>query len=76
MPVLAVSDFGIADNVDKYWKDTLKLTVVGHDSVIGSSVWLTKSVDPHTMVVLEKPKLRIRAENTAETFDGVLDYQI
>jgi len=24
---------GIADNVDKYWKDTLKLTVVGHDSV-------------------------------------------
>jgi len=24
---------GIADSVDKYWKDTLKLTVVGHDSV-------------------------------------------
>src|SRR5262245_43856920 len=24
---------GIADNVDKYWKDTLHLTVVGHDSV-------------------------------------------
>src|SRR6185437_15073143 len=24
---------GIVDNVDKYWKDTLKLTVVGHDSV-------------------------------------------
>ena len=24
---------GIADNVDKYWKDGLKLTVVGHDSV-------------------------------------------
>jgi serine O-acetyltransferase len=37
-------------------------TVVGHDSVIGSSVWLTKSVDPHTTVVLEKPKLRIRGE--------------
>jgi serine O-acetyltransferase len=51
-------------------------TVVGHDSVIGSSVWLTKSVDPHTTVVLEKPKLRIRAENTAEMFDGILDYQI
>jgi serine O-acetyltransferase len=37
-------------------------TVIGHDSVIGSSVWLTRSVDPHTTVVLEKPKLRIRAE--------------
>jgi serine O-acetyltransferase len=37
-------------------------TLVGHDSVIGSSVWLTRSVEPHSTVVLEKPKLRIRAE--------------
>lgn len=37
-------------------------TVVGHDSVIGSSVWLTHSVEPRTTVVMEKPKLRIRAE--------------
>jgi serine O-acetyltransferase len=37
-------------------------TVVGHDSVIGSSVWLTRSVAPHSTVVLEKPKLRIRGE--------------
>lgn len=37
-------------------------TVIGHDSVVGSSVWLTRSVDPYTTVVLEKPKLRIRAE--------------
>ena len=51
-------------------------TVVGHDTVIGSSVWLTKSVEPHSTVVLEKPKLRIRAEHAAETFDGVVDYQI
>jgi serine O-acetyltransferase len=36
-------------------------TVIGHDSVIGSSVWLTRSVDPHTTVILEKPKLRMRA---------------
>ncbi|QDU56001.1 serine O-acetyltransferase EpsC [Aeoliella mucimassa] len=35
-------------------------TVIGHDSVIGSSVWITKSVDPHSTVVLEKPQLRIR----------------
>jgi len=38
------------------------MTVVGHDSVIGSSVWLTRSVEPRSTVVLEKPKLRIRAE--------------
>ncbi|MEQ8208513.1 MAG: serine O-acetyltransferase EpsC [Lacipirellulaceae bacterium] len=40
-------------------------TVVGHDSVIGSSVWLTYSVDPHTTVLLEKPKLKLRAESHA-----------
>ena len=37
-------------------------SVIGHDSVIGSSVWLTRSVRPNTTVVLEKPKLRMRAE--------------
>ena len=37
-------------------------TVVGHDSVIGSSVWLTSTVEPHTTVIMEKPKLRIRSE--------------
>lgn len=37
-------------------------TVVGHDSVIGSSVWLTRSVPPHSTVLLEKPNLRIRGE--------------
>lgn len=39
------------------------LTVIGHDSVIGSSVWLTRSIDPRTTVVLEKPKLRMRADS-------------
>ena len=37
-------------------------TTIGHDSVIGSSVWLTRSVDPHATVTMESPKLRIRAE--------------
>jgi serine O-acetyltransferase len=35
-------------------------TVIGHHSVIGSSVWLTHSVDPFTVVSLEKPSLRIK----------------
>jgi serine O-acetyltransferase len=37
-------------------------TRLGHHSVIGSSVWLTHSVEPHTTVVLENPRLRIRAD--------------
>ncbi len=36
-------------------------TVIGHHSVIGSSVWLTRSLEPHTTVVLEKPRLKIRS---------------
>jgi serine O-acetyltransferase len=35
-------------------------TVVGHHAVIGSSVWLTQSVDPYTVVSMEKPSLRIK----------------
>ena len=50
-------------------------TVVGHDSVIGSSVWLTHGVVPHTTVTMEKPKLRIRAEMPDE-MKPELNYQI
>jgi serine O-acetyltransferase len=39
-------------------------TEIGHDSVIGSSVWLTRSVEPNTTVVLEKPNLRMRSEES------------
>ena len=41
-------------------------TIIGHDSVIGSSVWLTKSVDPFTTVTMEKPKLRIQSDDPSE----------
>ena len=37
-------------------------TVIGHHSVVGSSVWLTRSVEPHTTVVLEAPKLKMKNE--------------
>ena len=50
-------------------------TVIGHDSVVGWSVWLTKSVDPRTTVVLERPKLRIRSE-AAEALDADANYSI
>ncbi len=50
-------------------------TVVGHDSVIGSSVWVTSSVAPHTTVVLEKPRLRVRAESPVG-LEAELDFNI
>ncbi len=50
-------------------------TVVGRDSVIGSSVWLTTSVAPHTTVVLEKPKLKMRAD-TPDDMRPDMNYQI
>jgi len=37
-------------------------TTIGHDSVIGSNVWLTRSVAPNTTVLLEKPALKMRSE--------------
>jgi serine O-acetyltransferase len=50
-------------------------TVVGHDSVIGSSVWLPHSLEPHSTVVMEKPKLRIRAE-VPDELKPELNFQI
>ena len=50
-------------------------TVIGHDSVIGSSVWLPHSLEPHSTVVMEKPKLRIRAE-VPDELKPELNYQI
>ncbi len=41
-------------------------TVIGHHAVIGSSVWLTHSVEPFTVVSLEKPSLRIRGPESDE----------
>src|SRR3989442_1141749 len=48
-------------------------TVVGHHAVIGSNVCLTHSVDPDTVVSLEKPSLRIKGPDTR---DLVPMYQI
>ena len=50
-------------------------TTVGHHSVIGSSVWLTRSVEPHTTVTLDKPELRLRAD-TPDEMKAEMNYQI
>ena len=44
-------------------------TQIGHDSVIGSNVWLTRSIDPRTTVVLERPKLRMRGDASEPSAD-------
>lgn len=41
-------------------------TVVGHHSSIGSSVWLTRGVAPYTVVLLEKPQLRMKGGEVGE----------
>ncbi len=66
----------IEDRVVVYANATILggATVIGHDCVIGSNVWLTRSVDPRTTVVLEKPKLRIRAD--ADELHSDLNWQI
>jgi serine O-acetyltransferase len=48
-------------------------TTVGHHAVIGSSVMLTHSVAPYTVVTLEKPSLRIKSP---ESKDKESPYQI
>jgi serine O-acetyltransferase len=49
-------------------------TVVGHHAVIGSNVWLTQSVAANTVVMLEKPSLRMRGLGGASSFEP--EYQI
>jgi serine O-acetyltransferase len=41
-------------------------TRIGRGSVIGSSVWLTRSVAPGTTVTMEGPKLHLRGEEPEE----------
>ncbi len=48
-------------------------TVVGKRAVIGSSVWITQSVSPQTVVTLEKPQLRFR---NPQSESGMIDFQI
>src|SRR4051812_10516548 len=33
-------------------------TTIGHHSVVGSSAWITRSVEPYTIVTIENPRLR------------------
>jgi serine O-acetyltransferase len=52
----------LEDNVVVYANATILGgdTVLGHHAVVGSSVMLTHSVAPYTVVTLEKPSLRLK----------------
>jgi serine O-acetyltransferase len=67
----------IEDNVVIYANATVLggKTTVGHHSVIGSSVWITSSIEPFTTVLMEKPKLKIRSEMPDELMSA-FDFQI
>jgi serine O-acetyltransferase len=41
-------------------------TTVGHHAVVGSSVMLTRSVEPYTVVTLDKPSLRLKSPESQE----------
>ncbi len=51
-------------------------TTVGKESVIGSSVWITKSVAPGTTVTLEKPQLRVRSGGQSDALGDITNFQI
>ena len=54
----------IEDNVTVYSGATILggETVIGHDSIIGGNVWLTYSIDPHS-VVYHKSDIKVRDNN-------------
>lgn len=68
----------IEDHVVVYANATILggRTTIGHDSVIGSSVWITRSVSPLTTVTLEKPQLRVRGSAAENELSPELNFQI
>jgi serine O-acetyltransferase len=68
----------VENNVVIYANATILggLTVIGHDCVIGSNVWITKSVEPNTTVVMERPKLRMRNQGGEKFEDGEVNFSI
>jgi serine O-acetyltransferase len=49
-------------------------TVIGAGSTIGASVFLTQSVPPNSLVILEATDVRVIAKRSHESFE--LDFQI
>jgi len=56
----------LGDNVVVYANATILggLTIIGEGAVIGSNVWITKSVEPFAIVVLDNPQHKIKERRT------------
>lgn len=71
----------LRDNVIVYANATILggKTDVGEGAVIGSNVWITKSVEPYSVVILDAPQQRVkggRSGNQAATGDASLMWYI
>ncbi len=71
----------LRDNVIVYANATILggKTDVGEGAVIGSNVWITKSVEPYSVVILDAPQQRVkggRTGNQAATGDASLMWYI
>lgn len=63
----------IEDNVIIYSGTTILggKTIIGHDSVIGGNVWLTKSVDPYS-IIYNISEIKVRNGNINEPINFVI----
>lgn len=64
----------LRDNVVVYANATILggQTVVGEGAVIGSNVWLTKSVEPYAVVVLDNPQHKVKGGRGRSAQDALM----
>lgn len=51
-------------------------TVVGEGAVVGSNVWLTKSVEPYAVVVLDNPQHKVKGGKSSRAAQEEIMYHI
>lgn len=68
----------LQDNVVVYANATILggATTVGEGAVIGSNVWLTKSVEPYAVVVLDNPQHKVKGGKTPRAVQEEIMYHI
>ena len=68
----------LRDNVVVYANATILggRTEIGEGAVIGSNVWLTKSVEPFAVVVLDNPQHKVKGGRPTRTMQDALTYHI
>ncbi|MFO0851293.1 MAG: serine O-acetyltransferase EpsC [Gemmataceae bacterium] len=64
----------LRDNVVVYANATILggQTTVGEGAVIGSNVWLTKSVEPYAVVVLDNPQFKVKGGHTRSQQEALM----